>query len=621
MNTLTAYAAKFLRHSDAEHMERAPTLDASGVHPFDDDLLQEIRRIGFHPFILVRVGESESTARQFIICRTQNEAGEFVGELAKIPHFSESKLIHAIERALQLETYEAADLLFSWACEQAAPATETVYVGIAERSACPLFYDYPAFQLTRGESNCDPELRTALLRQVFEAYASAAGNDALRFAIMEAFALGLSRALGHGGSYGEALAIVDRALAVHPYSIHLKAAKHALGLQLAGGEVPPRLEKFIGADSGYLKQFVCPLPFERFDIGPNGDVLVCCGHWLPTTIGNFMNDPIDGVLNSARAQKIRESMTDGSYKYCNHLECGAMAQDTLPTRDELDQPRTRAAVARSDWRLDGVDEVMFAFDQSCNLSCPSCRSHRIVEKLSESTEKARAVEEKLLPLLPTIRRLYINPAGELFASKPSRKLLELINDERCPDLKLDIISNGTLFSEEEWNKFPGIHGKIESVRISTDAACKETFEKLRRLGKYDVFLENMRFLSRLRATGAIPQLKFSFTYQLDNFREMRDFVEFCTSMNGDFVIFERLQNIVFTHEEYRLKAVHYPDHPLYGEFIEIIKDPIFRTKHVWHDFDYPGVEKMSAEEARRRLREFPDSPVRLEPAVSGQPVA
>src|SRR5262249_19872027 len=153
------------------------------------------------------------------------------------------------------------------------------------------------FELTSGASRGDPEHRIALLLQVFDAYATSAGNDALRFAVMEALAFGLSRALGHRGSYGEALAIVDRALTVRPYSIHLKAAKHALGLRVTGGKVPPRLEKFIGADNGYLKQFVCPLPFERFDIGPSGDVLVCCGHWLPTSIGNFMSDPINGVLN------------------------------------------------------------------------------------------------------------------------------------------------------------------------------------------------------------------------------------------------------------------------------------------------------------------------------------
>jgi MoaA/NifB/PqqE/SkfB family radical SAM enzyme len=269
--------------------------------------------------------------------------------------------------------------------------------------------------------------------------------------------------------------------------------------------------------------------------------------------------------------------------------------------NELVRPDTRKAVADANYRVEGIDYLTFGFDQTCNLSCPSCRTHRIVEKASASIEKARAVEEKLVDLLPTVRVLHINPAGELFGSKPSRKLLELINDERCPDIKLDIISNGTLFTEEEWNKFPGIHNKVRSIRISIDAACKETFEKLRRLGVYEPFVENMKFLARLRSSGITLQLKFSFTYQLDNFREMPAFIDFSRLMNCDYIIFERLQNIAFTWEEFREKAVHYPDHQLYREFIGIVSNPIFADPDVFHDFDYEGAAKMSSDDARKRL--------------------
>jgi hypothetical protein len=564
-------------------------------------LLEEVKKVGFLPFILVRAGGHAPGGASFVACKTQNDAGQFVNDLAALPGFTDSKLVRGIERALSLEVYEAADLLFSWVHGPATPFTETVYILRPDGGSVHARYNYPAFGFDCGEGPQGPEPRTQLLLDTFHTYAGNDGNNALRFAIMEALAFALSRALGARQRYGQALQVVEQALAVSPYSIHLKACKHTLLLKLDGKPVPPRLEKFVGEDNGYLKQFVCPLPFERFDIGPSGDVLVCCGHWLPTSIGNFIKDPVDGVLNSARAHKIRESMTDGSYKYCNHLECGTMAQGSLPRREDLHHPRTRKAVAEQNYRLDGVDEIMFAFDQTCNLSCPSCRTHRITEKASQTTEKVKAVEEKLLPLLPSLRILHINPAGELFGSRPSRKLLELIDDTRCPELVLDIISNGTLFSEAEWNKFPGIHNKVRSVRISIDAASKETFETLRRLGVWDVFVENMRFLRRLRSSGVIPQLKFSFTYQLGNFREMRAFVDFCDEMLADFAIFERLQNIAFTHEEYKARAVHYPDHAIYAEFIEVIRDPVFRTKRVWHDFDYPGVENMPATEARERL--------------------
>jgi hypothetical protein len=577
-------------------MHRTASLPAAG---FDASFADEIRRIGIHPFILVSIGHSSGSER-FVFCKTQNEAGGFVAELAAVPHFAESRLLRGIERALQQEIYEAADLLYRWARSNDGIA-ETAHICQPDGKLVHALYNYPVFAFDCAEPPSGSEQRTRVLLDMLETYACTSGNNALRFSLIEAAALALGRVLGAGGKYKRALAAVGKGLWVNPSSIHLKAAKHTLLLKSEGKTVPPRLEKFAGDDNGYLKQFVCPLPFERFDIGPDGNVMVCCGHWLPTHIGNFMTQPVHDVLNSPTAKAIRLSVTDGSYKYCNHLECGTMAQDALPRREELLNERTRKAVAEQNYEMDGVDQIMFAFDQTCNLSCPSCRTHVITEKASQSIEKARAVEEKLLPLLPSVRVLHINPAGELFGSKPSRKLLELINDERCPDLRLDIISNGTLFSREEWNKFPGIHNKVRSVRISIDAASKETFEKLRRLGKYDVFVKNMRFLRELRLEGTLPQLKFSFTYQLDNFREMKAFVAFCDEMCADFAIFERLQNIAFSEDEYRQKAVHHPSHRLYADFIDVIKDPVFRTKRVWHDFDYDGVDNMSREEARQRL--------------------
>jgi Iron-sulfur cluster-binding domain len=579
---------------------RTPEAPGPDLTVLDQDFIAEIRAIGFHPFILVRLGGRETPAEKYIACLTQNDAPRFVGELGELPSFAESKLVRGVERALQLEIYDAAELLFSWVNGQST-VDETLYLGLDEDTALPSYVGYAAFGFGEAKPPATPRGRAELLVKALDSYAETYGNDALRQILIEAFAFALSRSLGAMGEYAEAARVIDVALGFRPYSIYLKAARHALTLKLEAKEVSPRLAKFIGEDNGYLRQFVCPEPFDRFDIGPSGEVLVCCGHWLPTSIGNILTDSVENILNSARAQRIRESVTDGSYKYCNHLECGAMIQGILPTREAVTSSRAREAVASGDYRIDGVDQVLFAFDQTCNLSCPSCRRERIVERLSESEEKARAVEQKLLPLLPKLRVLNINPAGELFASKPSRKILELVNEERCPDLVLDIISNGTLFSEEEWNKFPGIHKKVRSVRISVDAARKETFEKLRRLGKYDVFLRNMRFLSSLRQAGAISELKFSFTYQLDNFKEMREFVTFCENMSCDFAIFERLQNLgAFTHDEFRSKAVHHTTHPLYAEFIELIKDPAFRDTKVWHDFDYEGVVNMSHDEAASR---------------------
>src|SRR5438105_1760009 len=96
--------------------------ESSSWRHYDAELLEEIRRIGFHPFILVRVRRSAGGGR-LVACHTQNDAGGFVAELASLPELAGSKLLRGIERALQLEIYEAADLLFGWTQEPSG-ATE-----------------------------------------------------------------------------------------------------------------------------------------------------------------------------------------------------------------------------------------------------------------------------------------------------------------------------------------------------------------------------------------------------------------------------------------------------------------------------------------------------------------
>jgi MoaA/NifB/PqqE/SkfB family radical SAM enzyme len=207
--------------------------------------------------------------------------------------------------------------------------------------------------------------------------------------------------------------------------------------------------------------------------------------------------------------------------------------------------------------------------------------------------------------LKNLKRLDINPAGEVFSSKPSRRILEMVSRETCPDLYIDIISNGTLFTEKEWRKLPNLKGMVHSVRISTDAATKATFESLRRLAVWEVFIENMGFLGRLRKNGEIGQLKISFTYQLGNFREMAAFVDFAKSFNCDFAIFERLQNLgAFTWDEFRARAVHLSEHPLHDEFLSTVANPIFAQQAVWHDFEWEGAASLSEEDARARLVAF-----------------
>ena len=53
----------------------------------DNNIAEQITAIGFHPFIMFRVGHAKKEGSQYIVCETQNEAPEFLEHLRKAVEF------------------------------------------------------------------------------------------------------------------------------------------------------------------------------------------------------------------------------------------------------------------------------------------------------------------------------------------------------------------------------------------------------------------------------------------------------------------------------------------------------------------------------------------------------
>jgi sulfatase maturation enzyme AslB (radical SAM superfamily) len=385
-------------------------------------------------------------------------------------------------------------------------------------------------------------------------------------------AVGLARWLAKGGRYADALAISKKALA------GIEGSTVKWERTMAGKRVHRALQRYLGDDDGYMLSRTCEHPFNRIDLQENGNAAVCCAHWMPGfSLGNVISGGQTAmeIYNDEQAVAVRQSVLDGSFRYCDHDKCPLISGQQLPSKADVPGENAQRAVATGELKYDSPSFVLLAFDQSCNLSCPSCRSHVITEKIGMQTLKEKLVEDSIVPMLKNAKTLNINPAGEIFVSRPLRRLLSKLNKKDFPNLEIEIITNGTLFTRREWEKFPGIHGMVSRVRVSTDGATKETFEKLRRGGEWETFIENMHFLAELHRSGAIGALHFSFTYQLDNFREMPLFVDITGNIDpARVVIFEKLENWgTFKQEDYVAKAVHHLEHPLNDEFLSIIRQP------------------------------------------------
>ena len=67
-----------------------------------------------------------------------------------------------------------------------------------------------------------------------------------------------------------------------------------------------------------LKKYICTVPFQALEIVENRNYM-CCSSWLKKELPR--NVPLSELWNSQEAIDIRESVSDGSYRFCDKVQC------------------------------------------------------------------------------------------------------------------------------------------------------------------------------------------------------------------------------------------------------------------------------------------------------------
>src|SRR5262249_40692202 len=148
-----------------------------------------------------------------------------------------------------------------------------------------------------------------------------------------------------------------------------------------------------------------------------------------------------------------------------------------------------------------------------------------------------------LPLLKTVHgQAYVCGGGEAFSSRHIRSILSALNRDEYPGLYLHLISNGQLITPQRWNEYPDLPEMIWTISISIDAARPETYEKLRRPGKWAPLMRNLEHIAAMRRAGKIRNFWINFVVQKANYREMLDFVALGERLGVDKVWFQRVTN-------------------------------------------------------------------------------
>jgi sulfatase maturation enzyme AslB (radical SAM superfamily) len=328
-----------------------------------------------------------------------------------------------------------------------------------------------------------------------------------------------------------------------------------------------------------LEGKLCRAPFMQLDVLESSAHL-CCASWLRESVGNVASGNWQGVWNSPSAEAIRASIHDGSYRYCNKGACPSIQGNQLVPAEQLrteDRFWQQVVDERMTTVQRGPQHVNLAYDRTCNLACPSCRVERFAadDRLRARFEMIQ--ETAILPMLKSARIVFITGSGDPFASKNFRQLMEQLTPEEYPELRFQVMTNGMLLTPRQWERFPALHGRVQFLRISIDAATGPTHELLRRGARWPVMLENLAFAGELRRQRLVDRFELAFTVQQENYREMGDAVDLAHRMGACGVHFGRITNWgTFTATRYEEKAVFLPNHPEYRDFVVAMQDPRLR---------------------------------------------
>ncbi len=336
------------------------------------------------------------------------------------------------------------------------------------------------------------------------------------------------------------------------------------------------------------ERLFCSKPFEWFEVtqlNGRGGVYLCCPSWLDTTVGNLQHQSVDEIWNSKPAQEIRRSILDGSFRYCNSARCPYLQTKSGPVKriEEVEDEGLKAVIKNDLTVLPyGPQKIICTYDQSCNLSCPSCRTKLIVER--EHEKEILNIQSKLQDeALKEADFLHITGSGDPFGSPYFRRWLQSMKRRDMPKLEwIHLHSNGLLWTPKMWRAISkDVRQLIKSAEISIDAATAETYTINRRGGDFAKLLKNLAFISTLRQDGPLTFVKISMVVQANNFTEMPDFVLLGRRLKFDQVYFSQLVNWgTFPEEEFAQRAVHLPTHPRHSEFIDLLQDEIFNEQIV-----------------------------------------
>lgn len=323
-----------------------------------------------------------------------------------------------------------------------------------------------------------------------------------------------------------------------------------------------RLFQWYGIDTQKnlnLKTF-CPRPFDTVLIDKTGSCFICeCTGWLPQSIGNLNLLSLEELLQSNTAKIIQKSILDGSYRYCNSDQCSYLLDER--------QEKNKKWKTKIPQRL--IKNVRLAIDDSCNLSCPSCRTKKIFESDKQKLKKRYRLADKVIDFIGSQKQtinVHIGSDGDPFASLVYRYFIRKAS--LLSNITFTVQTNGLLVKKIHI-KNKNLFNNLKTLNVSMDGATPNTYQKLRRGGSFHKILENLEEIKKLKSVYNFSFI-IHYVVQSDNFKEMLDMVELAKQYDADRLWFNRITNWN-TYKNFLNVDVLNPLNPMHKDYLQVEK--------------------------------------------------
>lgn len=345
-----------------------------------------------------------------------------------------------------------------------------------------------------------------------------------------------------------------------------------------------------------LKNYICKNPFEYFDIQENSSY-VCCPSWCSTNVKT--NNGSIG-WNDYKTKEIRKSILDGSYRYCDKNVCPSL--NKLLNKGEVSHNFVSRDKFVKHYSINSIDDldnidfdcthVLFGFDRSCNLKCPSCRKGMVTNDKDNSPfylNKLNILKSIEDNLGKSLKSILITGSGDPFYSNLYRNYLINFDESKYPNLEeIKIITNGIMLDSKMWDKLQS-KKYIKSIEVSIDAGTKDTYENITRLnGNWDRLIDNLKFISKLES---VKFFQLSFVVSELNYKEMNIFYDIITDIfkgrNIEVVYRQHVhwEDGLYTQKEVGDISIFDENHKNHKLFLEEF-NKLYKKPFVNHNFNH-----------------------------------